>query len=116
MSNKNKGKSGLVYSTNPNVKIEKDSSRDENDVFMPNASQQMLYIYLDRKGGGKVVTRIEGFAGSTTALEEIGRKLKQQCGVGGTVKDRMILIQGDHRDKIAQLLAKAGIKSKKAGG
>src|SRR5689334_10583651 len=115
MSNKNKGKSGLVYSTNPNIPIEK-AKDDTNDVFFPNPSQQLLYIYLDRKGGGKIVTRIEGFVGPNTALEEIGRKLKQQCGVGGTVKDRVILIQGDHREKLVKMLEKMGIKSKKAGG
>ncbi len=104
---------GIMYSTNPNFKLEQKSKSSHNSI-PPN--QQDLRIHLDRLGGSKVVTRIEGYIGSDDELEKLGRVLKQKCGGGGTVKDGVILIQGDHREKVLVLLAKDGLKAKKAGG
>lgn len=105
---------GLVYSTNPNFNPGEEDEENDNVTLKPN--QQQLKVYLDRLGGGKFVSRINGFTGKTGDIELLGKLLKQKCGVGGTVKDREILIQGDHREKIILLLLKEGYKAKKAGG
>jgi translation initiation factor 1 len=112
MSKKNNS-SGLVYSTNPNFKVEKEP--EEQELTTP-SSKPPLKIYLDRLGGGKFVSRINGFTGKTGDIETLGKLLKQKCSVGGSVKEREILIQGDHRDKLILLLLKEGYKAKKAGG
>jgi translation initiation factor 1 len=112
MSNKNKGKSGVVYSTNPTFKYEE----EENSVSNKPNNQQQLKVWLERKGGGKVVTAIKGFTGNDDTLNELARMLKSKCGVGGTSKDGEILIQGDHRDKVILILTNEGYKAKKAGG
>ncbi len=114
MSKKEKNKDGFVYSTNPNFNLNNPNDQEEESTIAP--KQEQLKIYLDRLGGGKFVSRINGFTGKTGDIEILGRLLKQKCGVGGSVKEREILIQGDHREKLILLLLKEGYKSKKAGG
>lgn len=113
MSNKNKQRFGIVFSTDPSFSPE---NVDQNARETIPPQQQNLKIYLDRISGGKVVSRINGFIGSEDDLAQLGKILKQKCGVGGSVKDGEILLQGDHRDKALNLLTEKGYKAKKAGG
>lgn len=114
MSNKNKKLSGVVYSTNPDFQFKKAEDDEENSKV--GSKNQDLRIWLDRRGGGKVVSRVTGFTGKTSEIEELGKLLKQKCGVGGAVKEREILIQGDHRKKMQDILVKEGYSVKLAGG
>jgi translation initiation factor 1 len=112
MSKKNKPDSrGLVYSTDPDFTFREEP---DNIETLPPA-KQMLRVRLDTKHrAGKAVTLITGFAGKENDLEELGKKLKNFCGTGGSVKDGEIIIQGDQRDKIMQWLIKNGyVNSKK---
>jgi len=113
MSKKDKNRVNVVYSTNPDFKFESENS-EEQETLAP--SQQSLKVFLDRMGGGKLLSRISGFVGKTDDLEALTKMLKQKCGVGGNAKEGEILIQGDNRDKIILLLTKEGYKIKKAGG
>lgn len=113
MAKKDK-KVNVVYSTNPNFKYE--TEEDNIQETLP-PQQQNLKVFLDKKQrAGKAVTLVSGFIGAEEDLKELGKTLKSKCGVGGTVKDREILIQGDFREKIIELLIKEGYKAKKAGG
>ena len=79
--------------------------------------EQNLRVWLDRKlRGGKTATIVRGFVGRDEDLSELARMLKTRCGVGGSAKEGEIIIQGDHRDRVVELLAQAGYKCKKAGG
>ena len=104
---------GLVYSTNP----ETIQAIEVEDTETLPVAKQNLRILLDKKQrAGKSVTLIVGFIGSSKDLEALGKKLKGMCGVGGSIKDGEVLIQGDFRDKISAILLKEGYKVKKAGG
>jgi translation initiation factor 1 len=113
MSKKDKSRIHVVYSTNPDFKFEE--NKNGNQATLP-PNQQNLKVFLDRIGGGKLVSRISGFVGTEDDLNGLGKLLKQKCGVGGNTKDGEILVQGDNRDKIITLLIKDGYKIKKAGG
>lgn len=108
---KNKG-GGIVYSTNPDYEFNLFDEEGET----PENSRQDLKIWLDRKGGGKVVSRVAGFTGKEEDLQTLKKKLQNACGSGGSAKDGEILIQGDHRDKLLAFLLKEGYRAKKAGG
>lgn len=114
MSKKFKGILGVVYSTDPDFEYEDTTNVDEVTLEPRN---QDLRVQLDRKQrGGKAVTLVTGFRGTGESLLMLGKKLKQKCGVGGSAKDGEILIQGDFRDKVIQLLQAEGYRVKKAGG
>jgi translation initiation factor 1 len=103
---------GFVFSTNKDFEFESESS-DETLA----TNQQRLEAHLDKKNrGGKVATIIKGFQGSEDDLKELGKMLKMKCGVGGAVKDNEIIIQGNFRDKIMDILKQQGYNVKRVGG
>lgn len=108
-----KNRDGVVYSTDESFEYNY-ASDDESATLPP--TQQNLKVFLDRKKAGKIVTIVNNYVGKNDDLEVLGKMLKSKCGVGGTVKEGEILIQGEVRDKVIDLLIKAGYKAKKAGG
>ena len=102
---------GLVYSTNPDFKLE-EIQNEVYDTLLP--AVQKLKILLDkRQRAGKKVTLIEGFIGRSVDVEALGKKLKTFCGTGGSVKDGQIMVQGDNRDKVLQWLQQNGYSASK---
>ena len=117
MSNQQNRKSrdGIVYSTAPSFEYNYNTGDQNQKTLKP--SEQNLKVIIDKKQrAGKKVTLISGFVGPEEDLKELGKKLKSKCGVGGTVKDGEIMIQGDFRDRILEILLTEGFKAKKAGG
>ncbi len=103
---------GFVFSTNDDFVPE---SEEITATLPPN--EQYLEAHFSNKGrGGKTVTVISGFEGLDSDLKDLAKHLKTQCGVGGSIKDGEILIQGNYRDKIMQLLQKKGYHVKRVGG
>ena len=102
---------GFVFSTDPNFKFEEEP--EEVQETLPE-NQQKLKVRLDTKQrAGKAVTLVANFIGKEDDLEDLGKKLKNFCGTGGSVKDRQIIIQGDQREKVLQWLLKNGFKNTK---
>ena len=96
----------MVYSTNPDFQYE--TEHEEETPTLP-SSQQRLRVQLDRKNrGGKTVTLVTGFVGTEDDLKELGKLLKSKCDVGGSAKDGEVIKQGDFKQKVAELLGKAG--------
>ena len=93
---------GVVYSTNPDFQYQYDE-QPEAETLPP--AQQRLRVRLEKHHrGGKTVTLITGFVGTDDDLQDLGRMLKNKCGVGGSAKDGEIIIQGDNVDKVKQIL------------
>ena len=109
-----KDRLNVVYSSNPDFNYEMD---DEEEQATLQPSQQRLRVQLDRKNrGGKVVTLITGFVGTEDALKELGKFLKSKCGVGGSAKDGEVIVQGDFKQKVLELLKKEGYTQTKPVG
>lgn len=104
---------GFVFSTNKDFEFE----ADDTALDQIPANKQRLEAHLDKKNrGGKVATVIKGFEGSDDELKTLGKILKTKCGVGGAVKDNEIIIQGNFRDKVMQILQAEGYTVKRVGG
>ncbi len=107
-----KSRLGVVYSTNPNFNYNNEMEEPEQELLPPD--KQKLIVKIDRRNrGGKQVTVVEGFKGPQEDLEELGKKLKTKCGVGGSAKDGIILVQGDMRDKVVTVLTSLGYNAKR---
>jgi len=102
----------IVYSTNPGYSQEEEF--EEEETLLP--EEQELKVWIDRKQRkGKAVTLVTGFVGTEDDLKELGKELKSKCGVGGSTKQGEIIIQGEVREKVLELLKKMGYQAKKSG-
>ena len=111
---KKPSRTGVVYSTNPEFSYRTDEDAAAATLPPP---QQQLRVQLDKKQrGGKQVTLVTGFVGADADLQALGKLLKTKCGVGGSAKDGEVVVQGDFRDKVLEVLPKEGYKAKKIGG
>ncbi|MEJ6506500.1 MAG: translation initiation factor [Crocinitomicaceae bacterium] len=114
MKKSKKNRINVVYSTNPDFQFDQDTEGVQETL---DPSVQRLYISLDRKNrGGKEVTLIEGFVGDEDDLKTLAKELKSKCGVGGSVKDSEIIIQGNFVEKLYKLLVDKNYQIKKKGG
>ena len=97
----------IVYSTNPDFHFD---DEPEEPVTLPPA-QQKLHLRIERSGrGGKTVTVVENFVGTADDLADLCKMLKTKCGVGGSAKEGLIILQGDFRERAATILTAAGYK------
>ena len=112
MHKKKKNKIGIIYSTNTNFEYECQSEEETLEI-----ENQLLEVWIDKKNrGGKIITIVKGFIGHESDLKDLGKALKSACGVGGSTKNGEIIIQGNVRDKVMELLQKKGYKCKRVGG
>jgi len=112
MDKKGKNRKGIMYSTNPDFEYEYENDEMET---LPN-NEQNLKVCIDKHRAGKIAVIIKEFIGTTEDLKSLGKLLKSKCGVGGSVKNGEILIQGNTRDKVMSILEKKGYNYKRVGG
>ena len=111
MGKRKKNKIGVMYSTNPNYDFE---FEQEEETLTP--ENQYLEVWIDKKHrGGKVATLVKGFVGSEANLKALGKLIKSKCGVGGSAKDGVNIIQGNIREKVIEILEKEGYNYKRVG-
>ena len=112
MDKKGKNKKGVMYSTNPDFEYEYENEEIET---LPN-KEQHLKVCIDKHRAGKIAVIIKDFVGTMDDLKDLGKRLKSKCGVGGSAKNGEIIIQGNVRDKVMELLQKEGFNYKRVGG
>ena len=112
MGKNKKNRKGVLYSTNKDFEYE----YEEDEIETLNPNQQNLEVCIDKHRAGKITVLIKGFIGSTDDLKSLGKMIKTKCGVGGSVKNREIIIQGNVRDKVMELLENEGYNYKRVGG
>lgn len=106
-----KNRKGIVYSTDDSFEYD-EYGQAEEETLAP--EDQRLVVSLDKRNrGGKAVTLVTGFVGQEEDLKDLGKTLKSKCGVGGSAKEGEIIVQGDFRDKITDLLTDLGYRVKK---
>lgn len=103
---------GFVYSTNEHFEFEQTPVQ----TTLP-PKQQFLEAHFSTKGrAGKIATIVSGFIGTEDDLKNVAKLLKTKCGVGGSIKNQEIIIQGNYRDKIIEILKNEGYNVKRVGG
>jgi translation initiation factor 1 len=108
-----KKRQNIVYSTDENFFQDKDESKEIINLAV---NEQNLKIILKRLPGSRILTIIDGLKGDALSFNSLSKDLKNACGVGGSVKNMQILIQGNHREKIMKILSERGFKVKASGG
>tara|TARA_B100000530_G_scaffold294614_1_gene212630 strand:- start:66 stop:404 length:339 start_codon:yes stop_codon:yes gene_type:complete len=112
MNKKEKNRKGVLYSTNQDFEYKYENDEMET---LPN-NEQALKICIDKHRSGKIAVIIKEFIGTSEDLKSLGKLLKSKCGVGGSVKNGEIIIQGNIRDKVMDILKKEGYHYKRVGG
>lgn len=112
MGENKKNRKGVMYSTNPDFDYEYENEEQETLVN----NEQQLKVCIDKHRAGKVAVIIKDFIGTTEDLKTLGKTLKSKCGVGGSAKNGEIIIQGNVRDKVMEILKKEGYNYKRVGG
>jgi translation initiation factor 1 len=109
-----KNRVGVVYSTDPEYDY---TLQDQLQNLRSSGDSEKLKVWFEKKGrGGKTVTIVDGFTSKTSEIEDLAKTIKSKCGVGGSVKDRKIIIQGNFTEKIISILEKEGKTAVRAGG
>ena len=112
MEKNKKNRKGVMYSTNPDFEFEYENEK----INTLSNNQQNLKVCIDKHRAGKIAIIIKGFVGTADDLKSLGKILKAKCGVGGSAKNGEIIIQGDLRDEVMNILAKEGYNYKRVGG
>ena len=108
---KNKNKIGVMYSTNSDYEFEYENEETETI----NNNDQYLKVSIEKHRAGKIAVIVKGFIGNSNDLKALGKILKEKCGVGGSTKNGVVIIQGNIRDKVISILAKEGYNCKRVG-